>query len=380
MPIKQAAPRQHHFMQITSQQIEEIRAGKIKTFEILFNAYYPRVKSFAFGMIKDQYEAEEIAQNVFLKLWSNREKLSSDNTLSSYIFTIVQNEVYDFFREKHYSLGYQEKMLSTPQNLQYEIDSEYNIKEIKSIVNRTLQNMPPQRRTIYQMSREQFLSNDEIAKTLGLSKRTVEIYRNLMPIKQAAPRQHHFMQITSQQIEEIRAGKIKTFEILFNAYYPRVKSFAFGMIKDQYEAEEIAQNVFLKLWSNREKLSSDNTLSSYIFTIVQNEVYDFFREKHYSLGYQEKMLSTPQNLQYEIDSEYNIKEIKSIVNRTLQNMPPQRRTIYQMSREQFLSNDEIAKTLGLSKRTVEKHISLALATIKKNLGDFLFWLFIFFIK
>lgn len=75
-----------------------------------------------------------------------------------------------------------------------------------------------------------------------------------------------------------------------------------------------------------------------------------------------------------------IKEIKSIVNRTLQNMPPQRRTIYQMSREQFLSNDEIAKTLGLSKRTVEKHISLALATIKKNLGDFLFWLFIFFIK
>lgn len=99
MPIKQAAPRQHHFMQITSQQIEEIRAGKIKTFEILFNAYYPRVKSFAFGMIKDQYEAEEIAQNVFLKLWSNREKLSSDNTLSSYIFTIVQNEVYDFFEK-----------------------------------------------------------------------------------------------------------------------------------------------------------------------------------------------------------------------------------------------------------------------------------------
>ncbi len=68
MPIKQVAPRQHHFMQITSQQIEEIRAGKIKTFEILFNAYYPRVKSFAFGMIKDQYEAEEIAQKCILKV------------------------------------------------------------------------------------------------------------------------------------------------------------------------------------------------------------------------------------------------------------------------------------------------------------------------
>ena len=122
------------------------------------------------------------------------------------------------------------------------------------------------------------------------------------------------MQITSQQIEEIRAGKIKAFEVLFKAYYPRVKDFAFGMIKNRYEAEEIAQNVFLKLWASREKLLPDHSLSSYIFTIVQNEVYDLFRDKHYSLGYQERLLSSPQNLQYEIDSEYNIKEIKEIQN------------------------------------------------------------------
>lgn len=198
--------------------------------------------------------------------------------------------------------------------------------------------------------------------------------------KQAAPRQHYSMQITDQHIEEIRAGKIKAFEILFNTFYPRVKSFAFGMIKNPYEAEEIAQNVFLKVWTNREKLWSAQSLSSYIFTIVQNEVYDFFRKKHCSLGYQESLLSNTPDLQYEIESEYNIKEIKSIVNRTLEEMPPQRKAIYKMSREQFLSNDEIAQRLGLSKRTVEKHISLALATIKKNLGDFLFWLFLFFIR
>lgn len=188
------------------------------------------------------------------------------------------------------------------------------------------------------------------------------------------------MQITDQHIEEIRAGKIKAFEILFKSFYPRVKSFAYGMIKDPFEAEEIAQNVFLKVWTNREKLWSTHTLSSYIFTIVQNEVYDFYREKHYSLGYEENIRANTTELQYEIDSEYNIKEIKAIVNRTLEEMPPQRKAIYKMSREQFLSNDEIAQTLGLSKRTVEKHISLALASIRKNLGDFLFWLFLFFIR
>lgn len=201
-----------------------------------------------------------------------------------------------------------------------------------------------------------------------------------MSKKQAAPRQYYSMQITNLQIEEIQAGKIKAFEILFKAFYPRVKSFALGMIKNPYEAEEIAQNVFLKVWTNREKLKSTYSLSSYIFTIVHNEVYDFFREKHYQLGYQQNIRSNIPNLQYEIDSEYNIKEIKAIVNRTLEEMPPQRRTIFKMSREQFLSNEEIAQALGLSKRTVEKHIGLALATIKKNLGDFLFWLFLFFIQ
>ena len=132
------------------------------------------------------------------------------------------------------------------------------------------------------------------------------------------------------------------------------------------------------MWSNREN-SSDNTLSSYIFTIVQMKFTIFF-EKNTIRSDTKKKCCLLHKITVRNRFEYNIKEIKSIVNRTLQNMPPQRRTIYQMSREQFLSNDEIAKTLGLSKRTVEKHISLALATIKKNLGDFLFWLFIFFIK
>ena len=186
--------------------------------------------------------------------------------------------------------------------------------------------------------------------------------------------------LTPSQIEEIRQGKIKAFEQLFNLFYPRVKNFAFGMIKNQDEAEEIAQNVFMKLWINRLNLSTDNSLSSYIFTIVQNEVYDFFRDKYYSLHYRESILSKAGIPEYEIDSEYNIKEIKEIVSTTLESMPEQRRLVFRMSREQFLTNDEIATKLGLSKRTVEKHISLALATIKRNLGDFLFWLFIFFIR
>lgn len=191
---------------------------------------------------------------------------------------------------------------------------------------------------------------------------------------------HDNTHLTKQQIDDIRSGKIAAFEILFDMFYMRVKHFAQGMIKSEDAALEIAQNVFMKIWMNREKLSSDLSLSSYIFTIAQNEVHDYFRNQYYFFNYQESLRMADPKQEYEIDSEYNIKEIKEVVNKTLETMPDQRKLIFKMSREQFLSNEEIARRLGISKRTVEKHISLALATIKENLSDFLFWIFLFFIR
>jgi len=188
-------------------------------------------------------------------------------------------------------------------------------------------------------------------------------------------------ELTKEDIEGIRSGNIKAFERLFNLYYLRVKNFTLGIIKNTDDAEEIAQNVFLKLWMNRQTLSEHLSINSYIFTITQNEVYDLFREQHYSLQYRESLTQTINSeIEDEIEAEYNVKEIKNIVAKTIESMPEQRRLIFKLSREQFLSNDEIAEKLNLSKRTVEKHISLALTSIRKNLGDFLFWLFIFLIR
>lgn len=180
-------------------------------------------------------------------------------------------------------------------------------------------------------------------------------------------------------IENIRKGNINAFEHLFNQYYLKVRNFAFGFVKQMDMAENIAQNVFMKIWIGRENLVPDKSIDSYIFTIVRNEISDSFRNRGYTIRYLEHagmMMSG----KYEIDSEYNVKEIKEIVRETVDAMPEQRRLVFRMSRWQFLSNDEIAVRLGISKRTVEKHISLALAEIRRKLGEFLFFLFIFLIS
>lgn len=186
--------------------------------------------------------------------------------------------------------------------------------------------------------------------------------------------------IDIQTVMAIRKGSVKAFEQLFNEYFCLVKSFALGFLKSETEAEDVAQVVFTKIWMHREHLSADKSLSNYIFTVTKNEVNDYFRDMHYFSSFCSKYTSSSHTGSYEIDSDYDIKEIRSILDETISSMPEQRRKVFIMSRRQFLTNDEIASKLGLSKRTVEKHISLALATIRDRLGDFFLWLLIFLIS
>ena len=86
-------------------------------------------------------------------------------------------------------------------------------------------------------------------------------------------------------------------------------------------------------------------------------------------NYQSRQLSDDNSDLYEIESELNAKELELIIAIAVERMPSQRRKIYQMSREQGLSNENIARELNISKRTVENHLTQALADIRK----ILFW-------
>lgn len=179
------------------------------------------------------------------------------------------------------------------------------------------------------------------------------------------------MALTEEQMEKIRSGSIAAFEVLFNQYYRQVRAFAFGFLKNELEADDAAQLVFTKLWMNRFRLTSVKSLDSYIFTIARNVVTDMFRDRYHFRNFYCKIASQNRVESYEIDNDYDIKDIRGIVNDTITSMPEQRRRVFIMSRRQLMTNDEIAEELGISKRTVEKHISLALAELRSRLGEFL---------
>ena len=160
--------------------------------------------------------------------------------------------------------------------------------------------------------------------------------------------------------------KVLRFKKFFDLNFPKVKTFAWQLLKSEEDAEDIAQDIFVKLWDNPEIWENKETWDSYIYTMARNQIYNFLKHQSVELNYQEK-LSQENSPSYEFDmyDKLYAKELQLLIKLTLDNMPEQRRKVFSMSRQRGMSNQEIADNLQLSVRTVERHIYLALQELKK---------------
>lgn len=178
-------------------------------------------------------------------------------------------------------------------------------------------------------------------------------------------------------LRQLREGDMNSYETLFHRYYPSFFAFAKGMLKDAGAAEDIIQNVFMKIWIHREALDETMSIKNYIYVLSKREIFNYLRAKYNThVVLTEDMVtlesSSPDN---ELPTDYG--ELREAVQNVINSMPPKRKSIFCLSRFKSLSNQEIADKLGISIRTVEKHIELALRMFKEQLGGFFTFLMSF---
>ena len=179
-------------------------------------------------------------------------------------------------------------------------------------------------------------------------------------------------------VEGLIRGDMSSFQKLFDEKYTLFYTFIKGMVKNAWLAEDITQNIFMKVWINKEKLNPNQLLHNYLYVLAKNEVRDHFRLKS-NLAHQEIQECDKvfiEDFEGTIDVGIMTERVAAIVSQ----MPEQRRKIYQLSRNKMFSNKEIAEKLNLSVRTVERHILLALQDIRKNLPAYYLCLFLAFLK
>lgn len=165
-------------------------------------------------------------------------------------------------------------------------------------------------------------------------------------------------------IKELALGSHEAFKSLFMCYFPKIKHFIRHLIKSETIAEELAQDVFMRIWEHREHLGTVESFNSYVYRMAKNMALNYLRRKYMEDSYLEE---------YEGETELTIEgdlyahEMELLEQLTVSRMPRKRRAIYEMSRKEGLMNDEIAIRMGISKKTVENHLNLALKAIRKTL-------------
>lgn len=164
----------------------------------------------------------------------------------------------------------------------------------------------------------------------------------------------------------LASGSRKAFEEIFMRYYPKVRYFVFGLLKSEEDAEDLAQDIFAKLWTNRAAFADVRNLGVYLFVLSRNMTYNYIEAKQLR---QEWLQERPFEEEDDCSPYEDLiaKDLTLLVDLVVESLPPQRKTIYKLSREAGLSNTEIAEKLGLQKKTVENHLNLALKELRKVL-------------
>lgn len=161
---------------------------------------------------------------------------------------------------------------------------------------------------------------------------------------------------------------VRAFERVFHRYYPMVLNFIKGMLKDFVMAEDVAQNIFMKLWLNRLTLHKDQSLKNYLCVMARNEVINILTSKSSKSLTLQPSIQDSSLMDRSVEDWLSYNETNARIQNDIEALPPQRREVFKMSRYEHMSNMEIAVKLNLSIRTVEKHIELALKDLRRSMS------------
>jgi RNA polymerase sigma-70 factor, ECF subfamily len=176
----------------------------------------------------------------------------------------------------------------------------------------------------------------------------------------------------NQLAMRMRMGDEQAFELFFRKYNIRLCAFANKFLEDPEEAQEVVQDMFVKIWESREEIDPENSLKSYVFKTVQNLAINRLRRKKVESRYTEiyKLVYIDNN-EFSAHESLLAKELEAHIIHSIKKLPAECKKIFELSRNEGLKYREIADTLHISVKTVETQMSKALRSLRLELIDYI---------
>lgn len=166
----------------------------------------------------------------------------------------------------------------------------------------------------------------------------------------------------------LAAGEAQCLEKIYHRYAKNIYGVARSFYFSAEDSEEIVQEVFLKVWTNREKIDLSLSFESYIITVAKNTILNVLRSRAMHQKYILELLHSSQSVDNEAESRLNFRELSRHLELILHKLSDQRRKVFVLTKMQGYSVSEVSEKMNLSKRTVEHHLYHAVKFVRAQLN------------
>lgn len=171
-------------------------------------------------------------------------------------------------------------------------------------------------------------------------------------------------------IEAWQAGDSDAFEVLYQKYWRKLYVFARRTTPNTEDAQDLIQDVFAQLWTQKEQIDAAVFSESYLFAIVRNKLLDKIRKQYVREDYVKKILQSSSESDFSTQQTILTNDLNNHIHRAVDVLPEKCREVFQLSRFEQLSVDQIAQKLQISPQTVKNQLSKALQVVRFRLREF----------
>lgn len=162
------------------------------------------------------------------------------------------------------------------------------------------------------------------------------------------------------------------FTAIYTKYWAVLASFATRLLEDEEEAIDVVQDVFTKIWNNRNELVITSSLKSYLYVSVRNRIISKKRHQKYQDNYADSLIPIYQTGEFVTDEQVRLRELVRQIEKEVAKLPDRMREVFELSRFEGLNYQQISEELGIANDTVKKQIHKALKVLKTKIHSLLF--------
>jgi RNA polymerase sigma-70 factor (ECF subfamily) len=169
-------------------------------------------------------------------------------------------------------------------------------------------------------------------------------------------------------IKSLKNGDSKAYTFLVDNYHHKLCVYAYSLANNRGLAEDIVQNVFIRVWKKRENLKDEFSIKNFLYKSVYNEFIDAYRKQKLVFPLEKKYIDALTCIIEEHDAS-TLDDLINIVKKEIKDLPPKCKEIFLLSKEEGLTNIEIAEYKKISIKSVEGHITKAFSILRQKVGE-----------